>query len=120
MRLCRVIGNLVASCKLPDHDGFKIMAVKPVDTEGNMNGDTILALDCAQAGVGDYVLLIQEGGSCTQVMKGVKKVTPKGDRLAVNTVIIGVVDYIEAFGKLKRFDHLSMLSNGQTLPKSEV
>ena len=108
MRLCRVIGNLVASCKLPDHEGFKILAVRPVDVDGNMKGDTILALDCAQAGVGDYVLMIEEGGSSAQVMSGVKDLTPKGDRPAVNTVIIGVVDYIEANGELVRFDHLSI------------
>lgn len=108
MRVCRVIGNLVASCKVPDHEGFKIMAVKAVDMEGKPKGDTILALDCAQAGVGDYVLLIEEGGSCAQVMAGVKKLTPKGDRPAVNTVIIGVVDYIEVNGDLIRLDHLSV------------
>jgi len=90
MRVCRVIGNLVASCKVPDHEGFKIMAVRAVDMEGGMKGDTILALDCAQ------------------VMAGVKNLTPKGDRPAVNTVIIGVIDYIEVRGELKRLDRLSV------------
>jgi len=108
MRVCRVIGNLVASCKVPDHEGFKILAVRAVDTEGKLKGDTILALDCAQAGVGDYILLVEEGGSCAQVMAGVKKLTPQGDRPAVNTVIIGVVDYIEVHGELIRLDHLSV------------
>ena len=108
MLLCRVVGNLVASCKLPDYQGFKILAVKRVDTQGRMKGDTILALDCAQAGVGDYVLMVFEGGSSAQVMSGVKELTPKGDRPAVNTVIVGVVDYIECDGELIRFDHMSV------------
>lgn len=108
MMLCRVVGNLVASCKLPDYDGFKILAVRPVDTEGNMKGDTILALDCAQAGVGDYVLMVWEGGSSALVMSGVKELTPRGDRPAVNTVIVGVVDYIECGGELVRFDRMSV------------
>lgn len=106
--MCRVIGTLVSTCKIPDYEGFKILAVRQVDTDGKMYGDTIQAVDCAQAGIGDYVLMIEEGGSCTQVMSELKSVTPMGDRLAVNKALIAVIDYIEADGDLVRFDHLSV------------
>ncbi len=104
MRICRVIGNLVSTCKIPDHEGFKILAVRAVDLHGRMHGETFQAIDCAQAGVGDFVLVIEEGGSCSQVMSGVKSLTPKGDRVAVNKSILAVVDYIEADGELRRLE----------------
>ena len=80
----------MATCKTPSHENFKMLAVKPVDTEGKVIGDSFLAIDVAQAGVGDYVLVNTEGGSCSQVM---------GTELAaVNMGIVGVIDYIEIEG----------------------
>jgi len=108
MILCRVIGNLVSSCKVPDHQGFKILAVRPVDLKGRLFGDTIQTIDCAQAGVGDLVLVVEEGGSCSQIMSHVKPLTPKGERVAVNKAIIAVVDYIEAHGELRRLEETAV------------
>ena len=87
MRLARVVGNLVSTCKTESHEDFKIMIVRSVDQEGNSTGDTMLALDCAQAGVGDYVLVCEEGGGCSMLMDQVKAIC--------NKAIIGVVDYVD-------------------------
>lgn len=113
MILCRVIGNLVSSCKIPDHDSFKILAVREVDLNGNLHGHTFQAIDCAQAGMGDFVLVVEEGGSCSQIMSHQKPLTPKGERVAVNKGIIAVVDYIETGGKLRRLEETSGLEKNE-------
>jgi ethanolamine utilization protein EutN len=57
-----------------------------VTPEGKRSGKTRIALDRAQAGVGDRVLVVDEGNSARGIL---------GDpKAAVKTVIVGVVDYV--------------------------
>ena len=51
MKLCRVEGTVVGSAHHPVYDGMKLMVVAPVD-----GGDSFLAVDRVQAGVGDVVV----------------------------------------------------------------
>ena len=56
MKLCRVVGNVVATAHHPAFDGRKLLIVQPLDENGGDQGD-FLAVDMAQAGVGDLVLV---------------------------------------------------------------
>lgn len=87
MKLARIIGNLVSTVKTPSHKNKKLMVVEPIDQSGNAIGDSFIAIDAAQAGIGDIVLIVEEGGSAREVLK-----QPDG---AVDAVIVGVVDYIK-------------------------
>ncbi|MCD8510749.1 MAG: EutN/CcmL family microcompartment protein [Bacillus sp. (in: Bacteria)] len=87
MKLAKVIGNVVATVKTPSHKNQKLMVVEPVDEAGNVIGDSFIAVDGSQAGVGDTVLIIEEGGSARQVMGN-----PDG---AVDAIIVGIVDKLE-------------------------
>ncbi len=91
MRIAKVLGNLVATIKTHSHEGFKMMVVVPVDLEGKESGETFLAVDMAQAGIGDYVLILEEGN-------GARQITGRKDG-AIDAVIVGVIDYIETSGK---------------------
>ena len=55
MILARVIGDVVATQKDASHKGRKILLVQPLDLDGNDRGDTVLALDAVDAGIGDRV-----------------------------------------------------------------
>jgi ethanolamine utilization protein EutN len=90
MRLAKVVGNVVSTIKLDEHKGFKLLLVQPVDITGKFIDTPVVAIDCAQAGVDDYVLILEEGLSCREVMKA-----PKAP---VEAVIVGVIDYIESQG----------------------
>ena len=58
-----------------------------MDLRGAPRGVTILAIDGADAGVGDRVLLIQDGRSAQLVLgKGAA---------AVDAAVIGVIDQVE-------------------------
>lgn len=88
MMLGKVIGNVVATAKLPILQGLKIMVVQPVDAAGNPKGQTLLAFDMVQAGIGDTVLVIDEGNSCRTIL---------GDPQApIRMLIVGIVDAVEA------------------------
>lgn len=88
MLIGRVVGNLVATQKNAKLEGAKLLLVQPLDLDGEPRGGAVLAIDGVDAGVGDRVLLIQDGRSAQLVLgRGVA---------AVDAAIIGVVDATEA------------------------
>lgn len=90
MLLARVVGNVVATQKNEKLEGSKLLLVQPVDVDGAPRGAAVLAIDSVDAGVGDRVLLIQDGRSAQLVLgKGVA---------AVDAAVIGVVDHVELAG----------------------
>ncbi len=91
MILARVIGTLVATIKTESHENYKILVVRPIDLKGDFIGDSLIALDSAQAGVGDCVLLIQEGNSIRSIMND--------ENGAVDALIVGIVDFIKTNGQ---------------------
>jgi len=86
MILGKVIGNVVSTIKLPIYQGYKILIVQPVNNKEEPQGESILALDTVQAGVGDTVLVIDEGNSSRLIMNN--------STAPVRTMIVGIVDAI--------------------------
>ncbi|MFX0212309.1 MAG: EutN/CcmL family microcompartment protein [Candidatus Hodarchaeota archaeon] len=91
MILARVTGTLVATIKTESHENYKILVVRSIDLKGNFVGDSFIALDSAQAGIGDCVLIIQEGNSIRSIMNN--------ENGAVDALIVGIVDFIETHGE---------------------
>lgn len=87
MILGKIIGNVVSTIKLPVYQGYKILIVQPVNNKEEPQGKSILALDTVQAGVGDTVLVIDEGNSSRMIMNS--------STAPVRTMIVGIVDAIE-------------------------
>jgi microcompartment protein CcmK/EutM len=91
MTLARVAGTVVSTVKLKVLEGFKILLVQPVDPEGNEKSGTLLALDSVQAGLGDTVLVLDEGNSSRLIV---------GDSMApIRTMIVGIVDEVHVGGE---------------------
>lgn len=86
MILGKVIGNVVSTIKLPIYQGYKILIVQPVNDKEEPQGESVLALDTVQAGVGDTVLVIDEGNSSRLIMNNLTA--------PVRTMIVGIVDAI--------------------------
>lgn len=91
MRLARVIGQVVSTIKDERQAGWKLLLVQPVDTAGNAVGSAVVAIDAAQAGVGDPVLLLAEGKSARQVMGSADA--------PCEAIVVGVIDYIQVDGR---------------------
>ena len=88
MILARVKGNVVSTQKNSNLKGQKLLIVHPIDLNNNFTGKKdIVALDFVDAGIGDTVLLVQEGKAVQQIL---------GHRKApVHSVIVAVVDSID-------------------------
>ena len=87
MLLGRVLGSVVATQKNEKLEGAKLMLVQPLDLEDKPRGLPLLAIDGVDAGIGDRVLLIQDGRSAQLVLgRGTS---------AVDAAVIGVVDSVE-------------------------
>jgi len=87
MILGKVIGNVVSTIKLPVYLGYKILIVQPVNDKEEPQGESVLALDTVQAGVGDTILIIDEGNSSRLIMNN--------PTAPIRTMIVGIVDAIE-------------------------
>lgn len=87
MILAKVRGTLYATRKHPRFEGKRILVVAPETPEGLPSGASFLALDRAQAGIGDRVLINKEG-SGARLMFG-------DEEIPIQAVIVAVVDQIE-------------------------
>lgn len=90
MRICRVIGTVVATVRQHDFDGLKLLLCQPLDADGHPKGATVIAADRVQAGVGDLVLVMSEGNGCRQLW-GVALEAP----LAIRSAVVGIIDHVE-------------------------
>ena len=88
MILAKVLGNVVATQKNHRYDNARMMLCERISPEGEATGYTVLALDAVDAGVGDTVLIVQEGWSASTTATGKAGA-------AIDSAIIGVVDRID-------------------------
>ncbi len=87
MILGRVVGEVVATQKHDSHRGRKVLVVQPVEPDDSDRGSPVLALDAVDAGVGDRVLVVQEGYAA---------MTAAGRPNApIDMTIVAVVDAVE-------------------------
>ena len=88
MYIGRVFGTVVATIK---HDTFanrKLLLVERLSPGGRTDAKYDVAVDVVQAGVGDRVLVIDEGNSARQIID----MEPHG---AIRAVVVGVIDEID-------------------------
>ena len=88
MKLCRVLGPVVATAKHPVYAGRKLLVVQPLDEHGGEVGSSFLAVDDVQAGRGDVVLVTQEGNGVRQLLK-------MGQQVPIRSLIVGIVDHVD-------------------------
>src|SRR5436853_7249165 len=88
MLLAKVLGNIVATQKNHRYENARIMLCETISLEGETTGTTLLALDSVDSGVGDTVLIVQEGWGASTSATG--KVGA-----AIDSAIVGVVDRSE-------------------------
>ena len=88
MTLAKVKGNLVSTQKNSYLVGHKLLLVHPIDLNNSFIGkNDVVAIDFVDAGIGDTVLLVQEGKAVQQIL---------GHRKApVHSFVVAVVDSID-------------------------
>ena len=88
MLIAKVIGNVVATQKNQRYEGTRAMLCRQITPEGDEMDYTCIALDSVNSGVGDIVIIAQEGWSASTAATG-------RSGAAIDSAIIGVVDYID-------------------------
>ena len=88
MLIARVLGNVVATQKNQRYEGTRIMLCRQISPAGEDMEYTCLALDAVNAGEGDIVVIAQEGWSASTASTG-------RPGAAIDSAIVGVVDYID-------------------------
>ena len=86
MYIGKVVGTVVSTIKISHLEGRKLLLVDQLNLHGQETGYYDIAVDVAQAGPGDTVLVLDEGNGARQIL-GL-------DPGAVRAVIVGVVDEI--------------------------
>ena len=87
MVLCKVTGTIVSTQKNEHLNVHKILIAQPIDLDGTLIGRDMLVIDSVDAGVGDTVLVVQEGQGASQILKSKK--------VPVHSVIVAIVDGME-------------------------
>lgn len=89
MTLCDVVGTVVGTQHHPVLDGRKVLLCIPVDPGSGrpLAKKEMIAIDTVQAGIGDRVLVCDEGNAARLVL---------GDTTApARTLVVAVVDRID-------------------------
>ncbi|MFQ5411890.1 MAG: EutN/CcmL family microcompartment protein [Phycisphaerae bacterium] len=82
-----VRGSIYSTINHPFYDGRRLLVADRTDGDWVPTGKYLIAIDTVDAGVGDRVLILDEGNGARQVLGD-----PKGP---VRSVIVGIVDAIE-------------------------
>ncbi|MEQ8222389.1 MAG: EutN/CcmL family microcompartment protein [Candidatus Eremiobacterota bacterium] len=97
MFVAKVVGVLWSTCKSPGMEGLKLCLVQKMHgITGKLSGKPLMAVaDKIDAGTGDTVLVLDEGGSARSILKR--------DEAPVRTIIVGIIDQVTIEGKTVRY-----------------
>ena len=86
MYLARVIGDVVSTHRHEHLGHKKLLLVRRLDLDDHEEGGELIALDVIGVGVGEKVLVVQEGNAARSLFKDT--------RIPVQAVVVGVVDQV--------------------------
>lgn len=92
MKVGRVAGTVVSTINETFFDGRRLLLCDLLDAEGEPDGYTI-AVDVVDAGIGETVLILDEGNSARQIFDL--------DWGAIRAVVVGVIDELVVDGKTR-------------------
>lgn len=83
MIIGKVIGNVWATRKEDALHGLKLMVVEKIDPANDGNRESVVAVDCVSAGIGENVL-VTLGSSARKALKN--------PEAPVDAAIVGIID----------------------------
>ncbi|MDP8249042.1 MAG: EutN/CcmL family microcompartment protein [Candidatus Tritonobacter lacicola] len=87
MFIGKVIGTVVSTLKHEIYNGRKLLLVKKLDPTFKPLKDSLIAIDTIQAGVGDIVLINDEGNSARQILNE--------ENGCIRSLIVGYIDSVD-------------------------
>lgn len=93
MYIARVVGEVVATHRLEELGGRKLLLVRRLSLSEVEEGGDVIALDVIGVGVGERVLVVQEGNAARSLFKS--------RTIPAQAVVVGVVDHLDIDTGLK-------------------
>jgi ethanolamine utilization protein EutN len=84
--LARVAGAMHSTINHEFYDGRRLLICDRLDRKLAASGQYLIAVDAVDAGVGETVLIVDEGNSARQVVGD--------DSAPIRSIIIGIVDAV--------------------------
>ncbi len=86
MILGRVVGEIHSTINHPFYDSRKLLVIERIDPGARPTGGYVIAVDVVDAGVGELVLVLDEGNGARQVFDSADA--------PVRSVVVGIIDTI--------------------------
>ncbi len=90
MKVARVDKTVVATICHPALEGKVLLLCRYLDTDGNTAGPYTIAVDAVGAGMGETVLIVDEGNGARQILRD--------PAAPIRAVVAGIVDAIDVDG----------------------
>ncbi len=84
MKIGRVAASVVSTIKSPAFENRRVLLVDLLNPDFSETGKYIICVDTVDAGIGDPVLVLDEGNSARQILE--LKSAP------IRSVIVGIID----------------------------
>jgi ethanolamine utilization protein EutN len=85
--IARVVGDVIATHRHANLGGHKLLLVRRLGLGGEEEGGEVIALDVIGVGIGERVLIVQEGNAARSLFKS--------DKIPAQAVVVGVVDTVQ-------------------------
>ncbi|MGD9264503.1 MAG: EutN/CcmL family microcompartment protein [Lysobacterales bacterium] len=87
MIFARITGSVVSTIHHPIVDGRKLLLAERLDLDGKPTGGYVIAMDAIGAGMGETVLVLDEGNGARQVLED--------DSAPIRSVVVAIVDELK-------------------------
>jgi microcompartment protein CcmK/EutM len=83
----QVAGEIVSTINHADYDHRRLLIVDRLDPSGKPAGGYLIAVAAIEAGIGDRVLVLDEGTGARQILGN--------SQASIRSVVVGIVDSID-------------------------
>jgi microcompartment protein CcmK/EutM len=83
----QVTGEIVATIQHADYQNRRLLVVDRLNEFGEPSGGYLIAVAAIDAGIGDRVLILDEGNGARQILKN--------STAPVRSVVVGIVDTVD-------------------------
>ena len=87
MILARITGSVVSTIHHSIVDGQKLLFAERLDEAGKPSGGYLIAMDTIGAGMGEIVLILDEGTGARQILDD--------SNAPVRSIVVGIVDALD-------------------------
>ncbi len=87
MILGKVVGQIYSTINHPFYDAKRLLVVARLDPQGKSSKNYLIAVDSVDAGMGETVLVIDEGNSARQIVRN--------STAPIRSIVIGIVDEVQ-------------------------